>query len=154
EDQHGPALQERLADLVGHGAGSRPFLVRVGIEARHGPELPVGSARAPCPGRAESCPPVSSAIERWTIALAADSPEDMADGTDRPLSTSAAVDRLPAAIAGASARQDRPARSLLEPLLAHALECQERLRQDNAARPLDRRISRALQLMRDQPAER
>lgn len=77
---------------------------------------------------------------------------------------SAVVDLLRAALEDPSAGQEPPARSLLEPLLAHALRCHERAREGHAARALDhegraarafdRRVTRALQLMQAKPAER
>jgi AraC-like DNA-binding protein len=71
---------------------------------------------------------------------------------DRGLS--ALVGLLRAALAGAagSAAHDLLARSLLDPLLVYALHAHERSRGALPAR--DRRIARALQRMRDDPAER
>lgn len=67
---------------------------------------------------------------------------------------SAVVDLLRAALEDPSAGQEPLARTLLEPLLAYALDCHERAREGHAARAFDRRVARALQLMQAQPAER
>ncbi|WP_437683350.1 helix-turn-helix domain-containing protein [Sorangium sp. So ce131] len=67
---------------------------------------------------------------------------------------SAVVSLLRAALEDPSAGQERLARSLLDPLLAYALHCHERAREGHAARALDRRVTRALQLMQERPAER
>lgn len=61
---------------------------------------------------------------------------------------------LRAALADPSPGQAWLARSLLDPLLAYALHCHERVREGRVARAFDRRVARVLRLMQEKPAER
>jgi len=144
-------LELEAGDLVILGAGPR------GAEPRERSlrcvAPPPGAASAP----AELLSATYAAAPDGALGALAPVVRVPAGEVRRSAGLSAVVGLLRAALVDPSEGQERLGRSLLEPLLAYALHCHEHAREGRegrAARAFDRRVSRVLELMRSNPAER